>query len=362
LINPPFYYHPRMLAYDFGPEHPLKPERLRRAVPLIRALTGIEPTDPGPGKPEDALRIHADDYVHAVRNLSGGDHLPNGYLGNYGFGSVDNPPFLGMYEAALAYLAGTVRAAEDVRGGAPLAINLSGGLHHAHRARASGFCVFDDPAVALAILRERFDRVAYIDIDVHHGDGPQWLFYDDHRVLTCSIHQTGRTLFPATGFVNETGPAFTSVNVPLEAGTTGDVWLWAFSRGILPAIGRFKPQAIVLQMGTDPHDLDPLGRLRLTVQEWVEAVRLVRDLGLPIVATGGGGYNLDTVPRMWAAAVLTLMGLEVPEALPEPLASEWGVYRFFDTVVPGPRGSRLQEAEDVIAELETLVLPNVPSP
>lgn len=351
-----------MLDYDFGSRHPLKPQRLRRAMELLQAVSGIEPVDPGPGRREDALILHAEDYVLAVQNLSGGDHLPDGYVKNYGFGSADNPPFLGMYEASLAYLAGSVRAAEAVREGAPLAVNLSGGLHHAHRARASGFCIFDDPAIALAILRERFERVAYVDIDVHHGDGPQWLFYEDHRVLTCSIHQTGRTLFPATGFVNESGPAFTSVNVPLEADTTGDVWLWAFEKGILAALERFQPQAIVLQMGTDAHDLDPLGRLRVSAQEWVEAVRRVRDLGLPTVAIGGGGYNIDLVPRMWVAAVLTLMHREVPEEIPAPFAEAWGVPRFYDTRIPGPRESQRDAAEDVVAELETLVLPNIPTP
>ncbi|HRI45387.1 MAG TPA: hypothetical protein PLV39_14610, partial [Fimbriimonadaceae bacterium] len=225
-----------------------------------------------------------------------------------------------------------------------LATTLAGGLHHARRALASGFCLANDCAIALSILRERFDRVAYIDIDLHHGDGVQWIFWDDPAVLTCSIHETGRTLYPGSGFVEEVGPAGTSVNVPLAPFTTGDVWLDAFRGGILPAIEAFRPQAIVLQMGADPHYDDPLGHLRVTVAEWLEAVRLVRDLGLPLVACGGGGYAMHAVVRSWAAAILTLYAEPVPEELT------------LDDELPGPRDSGREEAEAVLASLRVGVL------
>src|SRR5687768_7401397 len=151
-----------MLAYDFGPQHPLRPERLRRAVALLEQF-GVEPVDPGEGTIEDVLRAHDEGYVDAVKALS---HDPRSTTNvSRGFGSGDNPPFGGMYEASLAYVAGTARAAEAVRDGARLAFGLAGGLHHAHRDRASGFCIFNDPAIAIHILRERFNRVAYVDID-----------------------------------------------------------------------------------------------------------------------------------------------------------------------------------------------------
>jgi acetoin utilization protein AcuC len=362
----PFFYHPRMLAYDFGPEHPLKPERLRRTIELLQRF-GIESIDPGLGDPADALRVHSESYVDAVRRLSHMivDHACEieraewdriGYP--QGFGSMDNPPFGGMYEASLAYLAGTVEAAKAVRDGAPLAINLSGGLHHALPDRASGFCIFDDPAVAMHILLEKYDRVAYVDIDLHHGDGVQWIWYEDPRVLTYSIHQDPRGFFPGTGYATETGETCTCVNAPLEAATTGDTWLWAFENTALPALEQFKPGAIVLQMGTDPHFLDPLGHLQVAAQDWLSAIMLVKGLGIPLVAVGGGGYNLTTVPRMWSAATLTLMDLPFEDKIPEDLALEWTMPYFFDPEPP-VNGKR-REAEGVVMWLEENVLPNVP--
>lgn len=187
--------------------------------------------------------------------------------------------------------------------------------------------------MAIHRLRERFDRVAYIDIDLHHGDGPQSIFYDDPNVLTCSIHESGRTLYPGTGFLEETGADFTSWNVPLPARTSGDVWLRAFSEGLLPAVQTFRPEALVLQMGADAHFLDPLGHLNVATNHWFEAVRLVRDLGIPLLALGGGGYNLTTTPRMWVGACLLLSGRELPEYLPE-MARPWGMERFLDDEYP----------------------------
>lgn len=359
---PNFFYHPRILSYDFGPRHPLKPERLNRTIRLLEALGQVEFIDPGPGRREDAERMHSVDYVSAVEHISCGFPVPQGLHLRHGIGTLDNPAFEGMFEASLAYLAATVRAAEAVRDGANLAFSIGGGLHHAQRDRASGFCIFNDPAIAVQILRERFERVAYVDIDVHHGDGVQALWYDDPTVMTCSIHQDGRTLYPGTGHVFETGAAFTSVNVPLMPKTTGDVWVWAFDYGILPALEAFQPEAIVLQLGTDAHALDPLAHLDVSAQEWLHAVRRVRDFGVPIVATGGGGYNLGTVPRMWVAACLALAGLEVPEVLPKHLAEEWQVPKFFDDVLPGPEGSGMDDAKSAVTWLNKNLLPNIPRP
>ena len=350
-----FYYHPRMLDYNFGPQHPLKPIRLKRAIELLEHY-GVQCIDPGPGERRDPLRVHSEEYVDAVERISDGNDT-DAY--SYGFGPGDNPPFPGMYEASLAYNAGSVRAAEAVRDGAPMAFSLSGGLHHARRSIASGFCIFDDPAVACHVLREKFDRVAYVDVDVHHGDGVQWLFYDDPQVMTCSIHQDGRTLYPGTGAVKEHGDSYTSVNVPVMPGTTGDVWLEGFEL-IEKALDIYRPQAIVLQMGTDTHDLDPLARVRNTAQEWLVSIQRIRDRGLPLVALGGGGYNLMTVTRMWVAACLTLARQEVPELVPEPFASEWGVPRFLGDAPPEPRRGGEAQIAQVAQELEASVFPNIP--
>lgn len=323
-----FYYSPEILRYSFGPQHPLKPERLRRTIELLERY-GVEPVDPGRGLEEDLLRVHARHYVDVVKAFSEGQDSDDALI--YGLGWGDTPRFEGMFEASLAYCASSAAAARAVCGGEKLAFGIGGGLHHAHRDKASGFCVFDDPAIACHILLERFQRVAYVDIDVHHGDGVQWMFYDNPRVLTCSIHEEGKTLYPGTGGVEEAGEAYTSFNVPIQARTTGDVWLDAFLRTIPAAVERFGAEAIVLQLGTDTHSVDPLGHIRSSQFHWLSAVKEVKSWNLPIVALGGGGYNLDTVPRMWASACLTLGGVEYDDRLPADLARQWQVNTFSDS-------------------------------
>lgn len=352
---PNFFYSDAILGYDFGPQHPLKPERLRRTIELLGRY-GLEAIDPGVGRVEDLLRVHDEEYVRAVQAISSGAGDKDLRV-RHGFGSSDNPPFAGMWEASLAYVSATVRAAEAVRDGAPLAFGIGGGLHHAHRAKASGFCIFDDPAIACSVLLDRFERVAYVDIDVHHGDGVQWIWYDDPRVLTISIHETGRTLFPGTGFTDETGAEFTSLNIPVVAKTTGDVWLDAFERVVPDALVRFAPQAIVLQLGTDTHFLDPLGHVRAAQPHWLGAVRRIQSLGLAIVAVGGGGYNLTTVPRMWASACLELAGVPYEDALPEDLAARWGIPTFSDPEAPSGVGAA--EADEIVERLRRGHLPNI---
>lgn len=348
---PNFFYHPRIMEYDFGHGHPLRPERLKRTMSLLTACAEIDLIDPGLATDADVLRLHSKEYVDAVKMAGGGDHLPGGFTARYGIGPGDTPAFIGMYEVSLAYVGGSIRAAEAVRDGADLAFGIGGGLHHAQRGNASGFCVFNDVALACSVLRERFDRVAYVDIDVHHGDGVEALFADDPTVMTCSIHQMSPGFYPGTGRAEETGTAGTTVNIPLPNGTTGEVWLDAFRRGIIPLLEEFDPGAIVLQMGTDPHFDDPLARLQVSAQEWLGAVESIRDLGKPICATGGGGYNLSTVPRMWVAAVLTLSGIPVPERIPEPDATEYGTPTFFDPELPQPRGIGFLEAERALSIL-----------
>ncbi len=357
---PPFFVHPRTTDYSFGESHPLKPERLRRTLTLLERLGGPPVLHPGEGRVEDALRVHAPQYVEAIRRVDEDlDHDTRMELcaefGLYG----DNPPFPGMYQTSLAYNSATARAAEAVRDGAPLAFAIGGGLHHAHYARASGFCIFDDPAVACAVLRDKFERVAYVDIDVHHGDGVQGLFYDDPTVLTCSIHESGRTLYPGTGFPYEIGASFSSLNVPVAAKTTADVWLDAFTRTIPPALERFRPGAIVLQLGCDTHYEDRLGHVLSTLDAYIAAVRILRDLGIPIVAVGGGGYNLTTVPRMWTAAVLELCRIEYPDDLPTDLAAAWGIPRFSDRDLPFSPGGGREAAEEVVQTIERDFLPNM---
>ncbi len=322
---------------------------------MLGRVADFEVVDPGPGDPKDALILHSPDYLEAVKLLSAD---PGGYR-SHGFSSSDNPPFRGMYEASLAYLAGTVYAAKCVRDGSKLAFGIAGGLHHAHRSQASGFCIFNDAAIACAILRERFDRVAYVDIDVHHGDGVQGLFWDDPSVLTCSIHEGPKTLWPGTGALHEVGPASTSINAPIPAYATGDAWLVAFRGIVMAALEAFRPNAIVIQMGTDTHEQDPLAHLNLTAQEWREAVTDIRDFGVPIVAVGGGGYNLTTVPRMWASACMELVGMPIG-SLPADLADVWGMPTFDDQTFPLPRFQGMNEVLAMVESFKREILPTIP--
>lgn len=355
-----------MLTYDFGPNHPLRPQRVSRTIRLLEELGPQKFIDPGLGEVSDVLRIHEETYVRLVRyfsrsDLNGVREIIECYA-EIGIGTTDVPDFDGMHEASLAYVAGSVAAAQAVNEGAKLAFNLSGGLHHARREQAAGFCIYNDCAIALHVLRERFDRAAYVDIDVHHGEGVQWAWLDDPSVLTCSIHQDGRTLFPGYGAVEETGAHFTSLNVPLAPRTTGDVWISAFERGILPALEAFQPQAIVLQMGADSHFADPLANIQNTVQDYLQAVRSIQALNIPIVALGGGGYNLKTVPRMWAAACLTLAQIPFEDRVPGSQVEKLGTSTYTDPNPPGPAGTGAKQADQVIAWLTENHHPNIPRP
>ncbi len=353
-----FYFHPLTLAYEFGPRHPLRPERLRRAMILFEEVLGIQPVLPELASEIDILRAHDQEYIDTVKRFSAGER--DFADEDFNIGPGDCPPFDGMFEASAAYVGAAVAAANALNAGAMRGYNIAGGLHHARRRQAAGFCIFNDAVVAIRILREKFDRVAYVDIDVHHGEGVQFAFDDDPSVLTCSIHQDGRTLFPGTGGVLDVGPSGAAVNVPLAPGTSGDVWLRAFEQTILPAIDQFQPQALVVQCGTDAHYLDPLARINCLAQDWLRLIHHLHHLRLPTVVLGGGGYCLTTVPRMWLAAVATFADQYCPERLPEPFASDWEMPLMLDSPDAAPRGLEAEFAEKVIQQVQNLILPNLP--
>jgi len=238
-----------------------------------------------------------------------------------------------MHESSARVAGCSLVAAEAVwTGRAQHAFNPAGGLHHAMPERASGFCVYDDPALAIRwLLSNGAGRVAYIDVDVHHGDGPQAIFYDDPRVLTISLHQTGRTLFPGTGFVEEMGRGEargTKVNIPLPPFTGGAEWLLAFDAVVPPLIEAWKPDVLVTQLGCDTHHTDPLAMMALTTGTYRETARRLHDLahrtaGGKWVATGGGGYQwARVVPRAWTIYFAEMAGAELPDALPEAWIEE----------------------------------------
>lgn len=296
MAKPVFFYTDDFLQYNMGPQHPLIPRRLRLTYDLLRSYgafeNGLEHKVPTMAEWEDVTTTHSLDYLSVLGRLDSGERVRD--LARYGFGSGDNPIFPNLYGSSLLYAGASIGAAQaimDSTDAAPVAFNISGGLHHAHYDRAAGFCVLNDCAMAIHRLRRKWSRVAYVDIDVHHGDGVQDAFYGDPSVLTVSLHETGDVIFPGTGFTSETGIGAGegySVNLPFAPRTTDEIWLHAWRSAALPILQAFNPDAIVLQMGCDAHEYDPLAHLCLTAQGWLEAIQDVKALGKPIVAVGGG--------------------------------------------------------------------------
>jgi acetoin utilization deacetylase AcuC-like enzyme len=292
-----FFYHERSLNYSFGATHPYNSLRLKNAVSNINAH-GLSCCDFDDASDEDMLSIHTGGYIEHVKQCSTGAKSKF----KYGIGDSDTPPFLGMYDACKA-IAGATKAAADVLcRGDDLAFNISGGLHHARAHRASGFCAVDDIALGINTLLARFDKVAYLDIDLHHGDGVEERYTGVNRVLTASVHQFGFGFYPGTGCDSEDGDY---INEPLDAGTNGKDWLRAVDR-LVDDIKTYNPDALVLQCGVDAHYSDPLGSLNVTAREWFEAVQKAREIGKPMLVLGGGGYDHRNPARMWPAAVLSL--------------------------------------------------------
>jgi acetoin utilization protein AcuC len=320
------------LAYDMGPEHPLNPVRLALTVSLARQLGVLDrPTvttvAPRPAGEDLLTLVHDPAYLDVVRAAPG---HPWGI--GHGFESADNPIFPHMYEASALIAGGSVLAAERVWSGqSQHAVNIAGGLHHAMRSRASGFCVFNDPAIAIARLLELgAERVAYVDVDVHHGDGVQAAFYGDPRVLTVSLHQSPLTLFPGTGFPDEVGrgdAVGASVNVALPPGTGDEGWHRAFAAVVPSVLRSFRPQVLVTQAGCDTHHEDPLAELALTVDGQRSSYMVLHELAHELcegkwVAFGGGGYGLvRCVPRAWTHLLAEAVGERIApgSAIPD----EW---------------------------------------
>jgi acetoin utilization protein AcuC len=323
-------YGPSSTSYDFGPSHPLTPRRFGPSIDLLAAVGAQPGLAPEPVPDVELEACHSAGFVRVVRGFSADPFgLPNAGIAEYG----DVPPFRGMHEAGAMVAGGSLRAMEAIlRGDAEHAFHPGGGLHHAMRDRASGFCIYND--VALAIARARRDglRVLYLDFDVHHGDGVQDLFYDDPGVLTFSIHESGRYLFPGTGFADEIGEgraAGTAVNVPLQPGTGEGAWLEAV-RSLVPALAAaFRPDVVVSQHGADSHALDPLAHLRMTTTAMGEAAGIVdavahRWAGGGWLATGGGGYDAyRVVPRSWSLVWLAGVHREVPDSTPVAWRERW---------------------------------------
>ena len=329
---PLLVFGPRSLTYDFGSSHPLTPRRFGPGIDLLREL-GAEPgLAPEPASDDELLACHTDRYIRVVKRFSEADTDPWAES-EAGIGPGDDPPFLGMHEAAASVAGGSLRAMDAILGGdVEHAFHPGGGLHHAMPSRAAGFCIYNDPALAIARARSAGLRVMYIDLDVHHGDGVEAIHAADPGVLTFSIHESGRYLFPGTGFASEVGEgdaAGTVVNVPIEPGTSDSTWIGAVETLVPELAAAFGPEIIVSQHGCDTHSTDPLAHLDVTTTSMGRAARLVDRIAHEFasgrwLATGGGGYGVyRVVPRAWAHVWLAGAHRDPPDMIPESWRERW---------------------------------------
>ena len=363
-----FLYTDAYLTYNLRDDHPLQQKRLKMVYKLLQA-TGVLDThggtvewiEPTPCTEDALLEVHTPDFVDAVKRAGAGETDRN-YLRNYGVGPGDTPAFPGMFDAARLYCGGTVDAARLVLNGYDAAFNVAGGLHHAHPAYASGFCTFNDCALGIhELLKGGMKKVAYIDIDAHHGDGVQACFYDDPRVMTVSVHESGKSLYPGTGFPEEIGGAGaegTSVNLPLYRYTSDAVWHEAFDAVIPDALAKFNADAYVFQFGADAHYGDPLAHLMLSSKSWMLAVeKLFKVAGdKPVVITGGGGYNIPTVARLWTLVMAHAAGVTLPNEVPTDYAKEYGITHLHDTEPVPPVDSMITDAGRTCAREQVRLL------
>jgi acetoin utilization protein AcuC len=336
------------LGYQLSADHPLDPVRLDLTMRLARCvgvLDGVETLTPDAATDAELLRIHTRGYLAAVKGAP--SQLQS--VG-HGLGSEDNPIFARMHEASALLTGGSLAAAREIASGRTRrAVTIGGGLHHAMADAASGFCVYNDAAVAISwLLDHGFDRVAYVDVDVHHGDGVQAAFAHDPRVLTVSVHQHPATLWPGTGWCHEVGTgsaAGTSVNLPLLPATSDAAWLRAFHAVVPSVVRAFRPQLLVTQCGVDTHREDPLADLRLTVDGHRAVFVALRALAEETaegrwLVLGGGGYGLvRVVPRSWTHLLATVLDRDVAPDTPIPGRwSEHAAQRWPSVPLPSTMG------------------------
>ncbi len=324
-------YGPGSHAYDFGPGHPFTPRRFGPGIDLLRELGADDASfvAPAPVADEVLATVHTRRFLASVSRLSDYPELAD----DESVTDEDTPPFYGMRDAGATVVGGTLLAMDEILAGRRLhAFHPGGGLHHAFPSRATGFCVFNDVAVAIRRARDQGHRVLYVDVDVHHGDGVEQIFWNDPLVQTVSLHESGLTLFPGTGWVEDRGglgAEGSAVNIPLEPGTSDASWL-AVLESVVPAVAAaFRPTLLVTLNGADAHALDPLAHLELTTAAFARAARLLHDVahryaGGRWLATGGGGYDVyRAVPRNWALVWLAQAHLDVPVATPPAWRDRW---------------------------------------
>ena len=358
-----------LLQYDFGAYHPFKIYRLGLAYSLIESYKMVEADDvtvlsPRMATDPEAMAFHTQGYLECLRLSSDGTWTPNLFV--HGLASSDNPVFPGVYDWAMSVAGASIQCAEEILSGrAKRAMNLSGGLHHAMPSNASGFCHINDGVLAIQALTQVGKRVAYVDIDAHHGDGVEHAFYARSDVLTISIHQTGRTIFPGTGFVNDIGEGEGegyTVNIPLAPGAGDDAYERAFAEIILPLLRVYQPDVLVTQLGSDAVLGDIVANLRLSLRGFEWCLQQFRDLELPWIALGGGGYDVANVARAWTLAWATMLDRELAEKIPPEWITEAAVQNVTAVRLHGTGQATvspdhvLTDLNEIIEQLKTNVL------
>jgi len=324
-------YSEKFLDYNLGPQHPLRPIRVKLTHDLIESkgllnADTVKITKPRMASEEEILLFHEKQYVRLVQKYS---ERGSGLLD-----AGDTPAFKGCFEATSLVVGASLEGCDAImKGKFDHAFNPSGGLHHAHPERASGFCIFNDPAININYLKTKYriKRLVYLDIDAHHGDGVMYGFYNDSSVLDIDFHESGKYIFPGTGFPDEIGAKEAKglkLNIPLPPGTGDQAYLKAFHKLVPDIVRRFRPEIILVQCGADGHAEDRLAHLRLTTNMYREVVSEMHSLAHELcegrlLLFGGGGYTLANVPRVWTIAFAALAGLKLDNVIPEPWSREF---------------------------------------
>jgi acetoin utilization protein AcuC len=367
-------YTERYADFDYGAAHPLRIARLKLTYELMRAngllsLPSMRLIETRAASEEELALFHTRDYLDVLKHSSQGSPREDAYL--YGLGPGDNPIFEGMWEWSLLASGASIQCAQLVaEGEVDVAFNIAGGLHHAFEDRASGFCYINDPVIAIYWLLDRGKRVAYIDIDAHHGDGVQRAFYGTNRVLTISLHESGTFLFPGTGYEIEMGVGERlgfAVNIPFHPLTGDETYVWAFEEIVPPLVRGFAPDVVVTQLGVDTFYGDPLAHLCLTTKGFTAVIEKLRGLSIPWIALGGGGYEVTNVAKAWTLAWAVMNGVELGDDLPEgfeeigrPLGFRGSSLKDSSLSIPEGRCREARvEAERVVKYLKKVLFPKV---
>lgn len=346
-------YSDAFQQYDFGPTHPLKPTRLKLTFELMKAIgllssPNVRVSEPREANREELLLFHDEEYLNLVKRMgrSGIGYLDMG----------DTPAFKGCYEASALAVGASLSAVDLVMSGeVNHAINIAGGLHHAHPDRASGFCIFNDPAVSIAYLKKKYavERVLYLDVDAHHGDGVMYGFYSDAGVLDIDFHEDGHHLFPGTGYTEEIGEGKATglkINIPLLPFVGDDSYLKLFREIVPTAVRKYRPQILLLQCGADSHANDLLAHLELTTSAYRQVAATVRSLAHEVansrlVVFGGGGYDPANVARTWTVVASTLADFNTPEIIPH------GWQKLFEALVGEKAPNNLESQQEARHQL-----------